>query len=158
MTHSIQTRLSDDRSSLTAPGIVTVHERMHRQLAPEVGTDPAVHGGEGEAGDAHRIFGNREAVVLLDPALLFEGGRFEVDPDRLELGKLLERFDLTQESTFYWFSLLLLGLVIVTVRSLRKSRIGRVLIARGRDATDVPISNVFGVNSLAGFRVWTDEA
>jgi len=36
-------------------------------------------------------------------------------------------------------------------------RIGRVLIARGRDATDVPISNVFGVNSLAGFRVWTDE-
>ena len=37
-------------------------------------------------------------------------------------------------------------------------RIGRVLIARGRDATDVPISNVFGVNSLAGFRVWTDEA
>jgi transglutaminase-like putative cysteine protease len=37
-------------------------------------------------------------------------------------------------------------------------RIGRVLIARGRDATDVPISNVFGVNALAGFRVWTDEA
>jgi transglutaminase-like putative cysteine protease len=36
-------------------------------------------------------------------------------------------------------------------------RIGRVLIARGRDATDVAISNTFGPNTLAGFRVWTDE-
>jgi transglutaminase-like putative cysteine protease len=36
-------------------------------------------------------------------------------------------------------------------------RIGRVLIARGRDATDVPISNTFGPSTLAGFRVWTDE-
>jgi transglutaminase-like putative cysteine protease len=36
-------------------------------------------------------------------------------------------------------------------------RIGRVLIAQGRDAADVPISNAFGPNTLAGFRVWTDE-
>jgi transglutaminase-like putative cysteine protease len=36
-------------------------------------------------------------------------------------------------------------------------RIGRVLIARGRDATDVPISNTFGPNTLKNFRVWTDE-
>jgi transglutaminase-like putative cysteine protease len=36
-------------------------------------------------------------------------------------------------------------------------RIGRVLIARGRDATDVAISNTFGLNTLAGFKVWTDE-
>lgn len=36
-------------------------------------------------------------------------------------------------------------------------RIGRVLIGRGRDATDVPISNAFGANTLAGFKVWTDE-
>lgn len=36
-------------------------------------------------------------------------------------------------------------------------RIGRVLIARGRDAADVALSNAFGVNTLAGFRVWTDE-
>jgi len=36
-------------------------------------------------------------------------------------------------------------------------RIGRVLIARGRDASDVAISNTFGPNTLAGFRVWTDE-
>lgn len=36
-------------------------------------------------------------------------------------------------------------------------RIGRVLIARGRDATDVAISNTFGPTTLAGFKVWTDE-
>jgi transglutaminase-like putative cysteine protease len=36
-------------------------------------------------------------------------------------------------------------------------RIGRVLIARGRDAADVAISNAFGLNTLVSFRVWTDE-
>jgi transglutaminase-like putative cysteine protease len=36
-------------------------------------------------------------------------------------------------------------------------RIGRVLIARGRDAADVPISNTFGPNTLKSFKVWTDE-
>jgi transglutaminase-like putative cysteine protease len=36
-------------------------------------------------------------------------------------------------------------------------RIGRVLIARGRDAADVAISNAFGINTLVSFRVWTDE-
>lgn len=36
-------------------------------------------------------------------------------------------------------------------------RIGRVLIARGRDAADVPLSNSFGANTLKSFRVWTDE-
>ncbi len=36
-------------------------------------------------------------------------------------------------------------------------RIGRVLIARGRDAADVALSVTFGLNTLASFRVWTDE-
>jgi transglutaminase-like putative cysteine protease len=36
-------------------------------------------------------------------------------------------------------------------------RIGRVLIARGRDATDVAISNAFGPNLLTSFKVWADE-
>jgi transglutaminase-like putative cysteine protease len=36
-------------------------------------------------------------------------------------------------------------------------RIGRVLMARGRDATDVAISNTFGPNTLSSFRVWADE-
>ncbi len=37
-------------------------------------------------------------------------------------------------------------------------RIGRVLIAQGRDAADVPLTHTFGPNMLTGFRVWIDEA
>jgi transglutaminase-like putative cysteine protease len=36
-------------------------------------------------------------------------------------------------------------------------RIGRVLIARGRDAADVPITHAFGPNELVSFRVHTYE-
>jgi transglutaminase-like putative cysteine protease len=36
-------------------------------------------------------------------------------------------------------------------------RIGRVLIARGRDAVDVAIATTFGPNTLQSFTVWTDE-
>ena len=36
-------------------------------------------------------------------------------------------------------------------------RIGRVLIAQGRDAADVPITHTFGPNTLVSFKVWTDE-
>jgi transglutaminase-like putative cysteine protease len=36
-------------------------------------------------------------------------------------------------------------------------RIGRVLIAQGRDAADVPITQTFGPNTLLSFKVWTDE-
>ena len=36
-------------------------------------------------------------------------------------------------------------------------RIGRVLLARGRDAADVAITTTFGPNTLRTFRVWTDE-
>ena len=36
-------------------------------------------------------------------------------------------------------------------------RIGRVLMARGRDAADVALTTTFGVNTLDSFHVWTDE-
>jgi len=36
-------------------------------------------------------------------------------------------------------------------------RIGRILMARGRDATDVAISTSFGPSALSGFAVLTDE-
>jgi transglutaminase-like putative cysteine protease len=36
-------------------------------------------------------------------------------------------------------------------------RIGRVLMARGRDACDVAISTAFGPTTLDGFKVWADE-
>ena len=37
------------------------------------------------------------------------------------------------------------------------ARVGRVLMARGRDAADVAIATTFGPNTLEQFRVWTDE-
>ena len=38
-----------------------------------------------------------------------------------------------------------------------KPRIGRVVMARGRDAADVPITMVFGANTLKRFEVTTQE-
>jgi transglutaminase-like putative cysteine protease len=37
-------------------------------------------------------------------------------------------------------------------------RIGRILIAYGRDAADVPLTLTFGTSTLTGFRVTTEEA
>ena len=37
------------------------------------------------------------------------------------------------------------------------TRIGRVLMARGRDATDVALTTAFGVANLTQFNVWTHE-
>jgi transglutaminase-like putative cysteine protease len=38
-----------------------------------------------------------------------------------------------------------------------KPRIGRIVVARGRDATDVPLINTFGPHVLKTFKVWADE-
>jgi transglutaminase-like putative cysteine protease len=38
-----------------------------------------------------------------------------------------------------------------------RPRIGRIVVARGRDATDVPLINSFGFHELKSFKVWTDE-
>ena len=38
-----------------------------------------------------------------------------------------------------------------------RPRIGRIVMARGRDATDVALSTAFGPNTLAKFEVVTDE-
>ena len=37
------------------------------------------------------------------------------------------------------------------------ARIGRVVVARGRDATDVPLIHTFGSHRLDTFKVWTEE-
>ena len=36
-------------------------------------------------------------------------------------------------------------------------RIGRIAVAHGRDATDVPLIHTFGQHTLTSFKVWTDE-
>jgi transglutaminase-like putative cysteine protease len=38
-----------------------------------------------------------------------------------------------------------------------KPRIGRIVVAHGRDATDVPLLHTFGPHVLKTFKVWTDE-
>lgn len=38
-----------------------------------------------------------------------------------------------------------------------KPRIGRIVVARGRDAADVPLIHTFGPHILSSFRVWTYE-
>ncbi len=42
----------------------------------------------------HRVRGDLQAVVLLDPALFLERGRFQVHPDRLEACEFFQGFDL----------------------------------------------------------------
>jgi transglutaminase-like putative cysteine protease len=56
-----------------------------------------------------------------------------------------------------WFDVYLGGRWYTFDARNNKRRIGRVLIARGRDATDVAISNTFGQAILAGFTVVSEE-
>ena len=41
----------------------------------------------------HRVFRDRQAVVLLDPAFFFYGGGLQVNPYGLEFGELFKRLD-----------------------------------------------------------------
>ncbi|HUP92972.1 MAG TPA: transglutaminase family protein [Solimonas sp.] len=56
-----------------------------------------------------------------------------------------------------WFEAYLGGAWYTFDARNNQPRIGRVLIARGRDAGDVAISTAFGANTLETFRVWTDQ-
>ena len=56
-----------------------------------------------------------------------------------------------------WFEAFLAGRWYTFDARNNVPRIGRVLIARGRDAADVAIATTFGPNTLESFRVWTDE-
>lgn len=56
-----------------------------------------------------------------------------------------------------WFEVYLGGAWHVFDARHNAPRIGRVLIARGRDAADVAISTAFGPNTLAKFKVVTEE-
>jgi transglutaminase-like putative cysteine protease len=56
-----------------------------------------------------------------------------------------------------WFEAYIGGAWCVFDPRNNQRRIGRVLIARGRDAADVAICMTFGPNVLQRFRVWTEE-
>lgn len=56
-----------------------------------------------------------------------------------------------------WFEVYLGGQWHVFDARFNKPRIGRVLMARGRDAADVAIVTTFGPNTLVGFKVVAEE-
>jgi transglutaminase-like putative cysteine protease len=56
-----------------------------------------------------------------------------------------------------WFEAYLAGRWYAFDARHNHPRIGRILIARGRDAADVAISTAFGAAKLESFRVWTDQ-
>ena len=56
-----------------------------------------------------------------------------------------------------WFEVYLGGRWYTFDARNNKRRIGRVLMARGRDATDVAIANTFGQADLVGFTVISEE-
>ena len=56
-----------------------------------------------------------------------------------------------------WFDVFLDGNWYTFDARHNKPRIGRILMARGRDATDVALSTVFGSSVLSDFKVFTDE-
>ncbi|HEY3898705.1 MAG TPA: transglutaminase family protein [Chthoniobacter sp.] len=56
-----------------------------------------------------------------------------------------------------WFEVFLGGKWYTFDARHNEPRVGRVLMARGRDAADVALTTTFGQNHLAEFKVWTDE-
>ncbi|GAC1347769.1 MAG: transglutaminase family protein [Acetobacteraceae bacterium] len=56
-----------------------------------------------------------------------------------------------------WFEVYLGGAWYTFDARHNRPRIGRIVMARGRDATDVAISTSFGPSTLTGFRVITEE-
>jgi transglutaminase-like putative cysteine protease len=56
-----------------------------------------------------------------------------------------------------WFEVFLGGRWHTFDARHNEPRIGRVLMARGRDAVDVALTTSFGATELKGFRVWTEE-
>lgn len=56
-----------------------------------------------------------------------------------------------------WFEVFLDGRWITFDARHNVPRIGRITVARGRDATDIPLAHTFGAHVLQSFRVWTEE-
>ena len=56
-----------------------------------------------------------------------------------------------------WFEVYLGGAWHTFDARHNEPRIGRILMARGRDAVDVALTTAFGMANLTKFTVWTDE-
>jgi len=73
------------------------------------------------------------AFAVTTSSYLLDRDRFEVLPDNIveqvERLPLFGRFDIGDETTFYYVCLVVLGLMLLSVRGLQRSRIARVLVA-----------------------------
>lgn len=56
-----------------------------------------------------------------------------------------------------WFEAFLDGHWYIFDARHNMPRIGRITVARGRDATDIPLATSFGPHILKSFKVWTEE-
>lgn len=56
-----------------------------------------------------------------------------------------------------WFEVWLDGRWYVFDARHNQPRVGRIVMARGRDAADVAMISSFGAHTLVHFQVWTDE-
>jgi hypothetical protein len=73
------------------------------------------------------------------------------------LGDIGVRPDLAPMDFSAWFEVFLDGRWLTFDARHNRPRIGRILIAQGRDAADVAISTSFGAAKLTRFKVITDE-
>jgi len=73
------------------------------------------------------------------------------------LGDIGVPFDPAPMDYSAWFEVYLGGRWYTFDARHNVPRIGRIVIARGRDAADVAITTSFGSHRLKNFTVWTDE-
>jgi transglutaminase-like putative cysteine protease len=73
------------------------------------------------------------------------------------LGDIGVPFDPSPMDYSAWFEVYLGGRWYTFDARHNEPRIGRIVIARGRDAADVAITTTFGRHRLKNFTVWTDE-
>ncbi len=82
---------------------------------------------------------------LLNPQFFGEGARFDwLPPARIERGDLFGFVDIRSETSYYFLCLAALGLAIIAVRGIRRSRTGRVLIATRENER---ATSAYGVNT-----------
>jgi ABC-type branched-subunit amino acid transport system ATPase component/ABC-type branched-subunit amino acid transport system permease subunit len=95
---------------------------------------------------------------LLNPQFFGEGARFDwLPPARIERPNLFGFIDVGTETRYYFLCLAVLGLAIVAVRGIRRSRSGRVLVAIRENEVAAsaygvnPRSNTLMAFALSGF-------
>ena len=149
---------SDDRKGIAffetkiRPVLVTHCYECHAPGADEIGGKLRLDSREGlrkggESGPA-LVEGNPEESLIYQ-SLTWKHGDLQMPPEEPLSETVLADFAA-------WIEVWLDGAWHVFDPRNNTPRIGRILIATGRDAADVPLTHTFGPNILEGFRVWTD--